>query len=450
MKKKSALGLLTLVTPALLGGVLTMSCQQAADDLADASAAACGPCGFVAEGDVGISGNVKLDGFFQAVSTLNAATVSIQGDFKADIDALIEVFEVDVNANASIGAKVDALVLAIEADVTANASGGLSVNYAPPRCEANVSVAVSAQAKCEAKAKCEATIDPGSVEVECSGTCEGSCSAECTGGFECDFKAGAACEGECKGSCELDAAAACEGTCRGTCSGSCTAYDGNQQCAGACDGECTGTCELTAAASCEGTCTGSCKVTAEADCQGEPVKCSGSCSGTCSGSCQGSARPPSVMGECEASAECQAQAEAQASASVECKPPSLEVSFEFSGDASAQAAFLARMSELKLRGVAILRGFAKYQALINGRLDAQGEVVFNPPPVVVVTTALEGVIEAGVDGELFADIPPGRIGCVIPALTESVGMLEGMSTGASATLAAQGDFAAAMKAGFSG
>src|SRR5690349_11313409 len=211
--KKSAWGLLTLVTPALFGGVLTMSCQDAANDLANASEAACGPCGIVAEGDVGISGNVKLDGFFQAVSTLNAATVSIQGDFKADIDALIEVFDVDVSASASIGAKVDALIAAIEADVSANASGGIKVNYAPPRCEANVSVAVSAQAKCEAKAKCEATIDPGSVEVECTGTCEGSCSGECTGGFECELKAGGTCEGECKGSCELEAAATCSGTC---------------------------------------------------------------------------------------------------------------------------------------------------------------------------------------------------------------------------------------------
>jgi modification target Cys-rich repeat protein len=442
------LGLLTLVTPALLGGILTMSCQQAADDLAAASEEVCGPCGVVAEGDVGISGNVKLDGFFQAVSTLNAATVSIQGDFKADIEALIEVFEVDVAANATLSAKVDALIAAIEADVSANASGGLKVNYAPPRCEANVSVAVEAQAKCEVKADCDVTVDPGSVEVECAGTCEGSCEGECTGGFECDLKAGGTCEGECKGSCELEAAATCTGTCHGDCTGTCSAYNGNNECAGACDGECTGTCELSAAATCEGTCTGSCKVEVEADCEGEAPKCSGSCEGTCSGSCKGSATPPSVMGECEASADCRAQAKAQASASVECTPPSLEVGFEFSGEASAQAAFLARVGELKLRGIAILRGFTKYQALISGRVD--GQVVFNPAPLVVVTTELEGVIEAGAEGELFADIPPGRIGCVLPALTESVGMLEGMSTSATANLSAQGRFATAITGGFSG
>jgi hypothetical protein len=342
---------------------------------------------------------------------------------------------------------VDALIAAIEADVSANASGGLTVNYAPPRCEANVSVAVEAQAKCEVKAECDVTVDPGSVEVECKGTCEGSCEGECTGGFECDLRAGGTCEGECKGSCELEAAATCTGTCHGSCTGTCSSYNGNNECAGACDGECTGTCELSAAATCEGTCTGSCKVEVEADCEGEAPKCSGACDGTCSGSCKGSATPPSVQGECEASADCRAQAKAQASASVECTPPSLEVGFEFSGDASAQAAFLARIGELKLRGVAILRGFTKYGALINGRVN--GQVVFNPAPLVVVTTELEGVIEAGAEGDLFADIPPGRIGCVIPALTASVGMLEDMGTSATANLSAQGRFATAITGGFS-
>jgi hypothetical protein len=153
------------------------------------------------------------------------------------------------------------------------------------------------------------------------------------------------------------------------------------------------------------------------------------------------------MGECEASADCRAQAKAQASASVECTPPSLEVGFEFSGSANARAAFLARIGELKLRGVAILRGFTKYQALINGRVN--GQVVFDPAPVVVVTESLELVIEAGAEGSLFADIPPGRLGCVAPALAESVGMLEGLTTNATANLAAQGKFATAITGGFS-
>jgi hypothetical protein len=445
--KKSALGLLTLVTPALLGGVLTMSCQEAADDLANASENVCGPCGKIATGDVGISGNAKLDGFFQAVSTLNSATLTIQTDFEANLNALIEAFEVDVAASASLSAKVDAVIAAIEADVQANASGGLTINYAPPHCEANVSVAVEAQAKCEAKAECEVTVDPGSVEVECEGTCQGSCEGTCTGGFECDVRGGATCEGECKGSCELEAAAVCNGTCHGDCSGSCSAYNNNNECAGKCDGECTGTCELAVAAECEGTCTGTCKVEAEVDCDGEPLKCSGKCDGTCSGSCTGSATPPSVEGECEASAECRAQAKAQASASVECSPPSLEVGFEFTGNANAHAAFLARMGELKIRGIAILRGFTKYQALIDGKVN--GQVVFNPAPVVVVTDSLEIVINAGAEGELFADIPPGRIGCVVPALEASVTALGEITSNATANLSAQGKFATAISGGFS-
>jgi hypothetical protein len=189
-------------------------------------------------------------------------------------------------------------------------------------------------------------------------------------------------------------------------------------------------------------------VTAMADCEGEAPKCSGSCSGTCSGSCRGSATPPSVAVDCEASADCKAQAKAQASASVECTPPSLELGFEFSGEASARAAFLARIGELKVRGIAILRGFTKYQALIDGR--ANGQVVFNPPPVEVVIDSMEEVIEAGGEGSLFADIPAGRIICVTNELEASVTILSTITTTATANLAAQGKFATAISGGFSG
>jgi hypothetical protein len=154
------------------------------------------------------------------------------------------------------------------------------------------------------------------------------------------------------------------------------------------------------------------------------------------------------MGECEASAECRAQAKAQASASVECTPPSLEIGFEFTGDASAQAAFLARVGELKLRGIAILRGFTKYQALINGRVD--GQVVFDPAPVAVVMDSMEVVIEAGADGSLFAGVPSGRVPCVLKELPASVEILTDITTNATANLSAQGKFATAITGGFSG
>ena len=99
-----------------------------------------------------------------------------------------------------------------------------------------------------------------------------------------------------------------------------------------------------------------------------------------------------------------------------------------------------------MKGAAILQGFGKYSALIDGKVD--GQVVFNPSPIAVIKTELEGVVEAGVEGKLFADIPPGRITCVIPAMTGSVSLLGKITTSATANLAAQAKFAGALTGGF--
>jgi hypothetical protein len=441
MKKSAILsGSLLLLLPSLLGALPGTDSTDPREF--------CGPCGLVAQGDVGISGNAKLDGFFSAVSQLNKAQLAINADFEANIDDLIATFGADVAADAEIGVKVDALVAKIKGDVSANVQGDLVVNYAGPKCQANVSVAVEAQAKCEAKADCKVDVDPGEVSVKCEGKCEGSCSAECTGGFKCEASASAECKGKCEGSCQLDAAAACDGTCKGDCEGTCTVRDADGKCAGKCDGMCTGTCEFNAAAECNGTCSGSCVVEAKADCTGEEPSCAGSCSGECSGGCEGTATPPSASANCEASADCQAQAKAQGSASVECTPPKFEIGFNYqaSANASAQAEFGAKMAALQVKGAAILQGFAKYSALIDGKVD--GQVVFEKAPLAVVTGELQGVISAGVKGKLFTGIAVGRIPCVIPALEGSVTMLGDIGTQAKANLTAQGKFVTALTGGF--
>jgi modification target Cys-rich repeat protein len=328
--------------------------------------------------------------------------------------------------------------------------GGLAVNYVPAKCEANVSVAFSAQAQCEAKAGCDVMVDPGEVSVKCEGSCEGSCEGTCTGGLKCEVSASGSCSGKCEGSCQLEAAAACEGTCKGDCSGTCSAYDGEGKCAGSCDGMCTGSCEFNAAAECTGKCSGSCVVEAMAECEGEAPKCQGSCEGSCKGSCTGKATPPSASANCEASADCQAQASAQGSANISCSPPKFDIGFGFKAgvNADAQAAFGAKLAVLEARGVAILQGFTKYKALIDGEVN--GEVVFKPSPLAAITGSLSGVVEAGVEGDLFADIAPGRIACVIPAMSASVGMLGDIGTQAKANLTAQGKFVTSMTSGFGG
>ena len=139
--RKSMFGLAALVVPAIIGGSIVTACGED-NPITGASEDICGPCGLVAYGDVGISGNAKLDGFFKAVADLNQAVVTINGGFETDLAALEAAFGLE--GTGEIGARVDALVAKVKAEITANASGGILVNYAPPQCQANVSVAVEA------------------------------------------------------------------------------------------------------------------------------------------------------------------------------------------------------------------------------------------------------------------------------------------------------------------
>jgi hypothetical protein len=409
----------------------------------------CGPCGGIATGQLSISGDAKLDGFFKAVADLDGAIGTVTADFDANIVALAEVWGfVEAGADVEVnGAFVSDLIAHIRGEINANISGGIRIEYKPPSCSASVSVSVEAQASCEANAGCECDVevDPGNVSVACEGKCEGSCDAMCEGEVSCKSgELGIACEGTCEGSCELSAGGGCEGTCNGECDGMCSLTNADGSCAGECSGMCTGSCEMNAGASCSGQCHGTCKAEVEPPgCMGE-VSCSGSCSGSCGGSCEGSFEPPSASAECEceASADCNAQASAQAEANVSCTPPSLELAFELGGMAagniSAEAAFRAKIGELRVRGVAILQGAAQLQALVTGEVN--GEVVFDPSPVVGITAEIQAIVSAGISGGF--DIPPGRIDCVIPALREAVEIMGGIATEAGASVSAQVEFSA--------
>lgn len=426
------------------GAAMLAGCDDAPGGLGDFDEL-CGPCGEIATGDIGISGNAKLDGFFAAVSTLNKSVLTLNADFELGLKNLEAAFGLE--AEGSIDARVDALVAAISAEVEANASAGLTVDLQPAQCSANVNVAIEAQAQCEVKAECQ--VDPGNVSVECSGSCTGKCEGECSGEVQCKVEAPSVeCSGKCEGSCDVEVSAECSGTCKGSCDGECSAYvrnaDGEMECNGSCSGTCEGTCSASVSGSCEGTCTGSCTADGgSASCEGE-VKCEGTCEGSCEGGCTGEVTPPSA--DCDASADCQAQAKAQASASVECTPPSLTVDFAFTGDVDARGSFDAKMAALRLNAPVMIAAFAKYEALINGKVN--GEVVFETAPIATVTGELQAVVSAGIEGKLFADIPAGKIGCVIPALRASVTMLGEIGADATASISAQAKFVGAFTGGF--
>jgi hypothetical protein len=455
----------------------------------------CGPCGKVSTGDTTISGDAKLDGFFKAVGTLGAATATIQGDFRGEIEALAEVFgsacaaedAATACADLELGDLVAEVKGTIEAEIDANVTGSLSVKYEPPKCSANASVAVEAQAQCEAKAKCDVSTEcqAGEVDVTCSGQCSGSCEGECTGGtvtceveLEVDGTCGAqcqgscevkgpsvACEGTCAGTCTVEAGAECTGTCDGNCTGTCDGTDiTDAPCAGECEGDCTAQCHIQGSGTCEGTCNGECEYTpadgscegsckgechavaeGNVECDGQPLKCEGKCDGSCSAECNGTVTPPSCSaeGSCEASAECKASASAQASASLECTPPSLEVDFSLAAglDAQAKAEFLAKMEELKLRMVAIVQGMFKLRALVD--VDYATEIGIESP-ITVIEGQIEGFIDLGISE---FDVPKGLLPCVIPAFDETIDIMAAVASDTVGTIQGQLEIVAVLNIG---
>lgn len=447
--KKYVCGLGALVAPSLVGAMIVAGCGENGDDggLIPGGDDVCGPCGTIATGDIGISGDARLDGFFKALGTMQNATVTIQTDFDANIRALAALYDIELTGAIDASA-VGEVTAAIEADIQANVAGELVVDYQPARCQANVNVAFEAQAKCEVKAGCEADVDPGQLSVQCEGQCSGGCSAECSGEFSCEVEAPSIeCTGRCEGACTLEAGT-CNGTCRGDCDGTCTVENADGTCAGECSGECTGTCELAVAAECSGSCTGKCLVEqGSAQCTGD-VSCRGECSGECSGGCEGNFTPPSASVECEAEADCQASAQAEANASLECTPPQLQIDYALNADADldARALFTARLTEVKARGIAIIQGAAKYQALITGEVD--GAVVFDPSPVAALTASVEGFADASAFANF--NIAPLKIPCAVAAFVEAGPILASLATDTAATIEAQAEFVGAFTTGFSG
>ena len=446
MKKiKNVLAMLVVV--GLSGFMMAGACDDA-NPVGDL----CGPCGTVENGDATITGNAEVDGVFKAVGTMKMRTGSLKADFDARVRAIAEgVFDLDTSAMATTDDVVAAIETEFTAWIDANVEGSIKVAYQPPKCEANVDVAVSAQAQCEAKADCnvEVECEPGKASFECEGKCEGKCEGGCEADAVCTVKieGTAECQAECHGSCKatLDVAAECNGKCEGSCTVNGSTESGFN---GTCGGECEGTCTMEgeAALDCDGDCSGECKTSgvAEADCKGS-ISCNGECSGSCSGSCQGEVKAPKCEGnaECDASAECEAQASAQASASLSCTPPSLklDVAFKAGLGADAQAEFLAKLEKFKVEMIGILQGMANLRALVDADYASEMGIT---PPISTLTASIDAVGKAVTNGS-FEVKAPGMIICAADALADSVTILGKMAGDASATISGQIKMAALIK-----
>lgn len=263
-------------------------------------------------GDFGVTASArKLEAFLSASADFMATAGELEGSLLAackDIGQKLDVPAAEMEASAGtppVKAACGAASAKLRAELgelRAQAKLQIEIVAEPPRCE----VSMDAYASCAAE--CDASVQPGQLDLKCEGgeivgTCKGSCQGQCS--VEAEGKCGGSCEGTCEGG--------CDGTCEGTCEGKCSAKNAQGECAGRCDGTCHGSCS----ARCKGECKGECWVKAEAECSGE---CRGGCSVAYEAPrCTGKVTPPKVE------ADCQASCDAKLDAKAECKPGRVSV-----------------------------------------------------------------------------------------------------------------------------
>lgn len=369
---------LSLVAVGFLSGLASVSvtgCDKV-EEIAEQCDLTC-PADGIIQGNASISGIPSVDSFFAATIDVRNATLELETSLRTELLALATALGIEKPSNdiKTLGQQVrDAL----KAQFSAKLEGGISIGFAPPKCEADLEVAVKASAQCDVEVK------PGKAEFSCSGSCDIEASVEAqaqckaSGTLRCQVTAPAIkCEGTCAGTCQMEVAAECSGTCSGTCEGNCSACvggecktDGNgviTNCAGTCSGSCQGSCEMSAGASCAGKCEGTCEYTApQGGCEANAaVRCEAKAGVDmkvdCKGSCQGTIEPPKMKAECEASVKAKARAD------LKCTPPQLDIDYNFKASigADGKAEFRALLNVLRLRFAAILALESKAQAVVD-------------------------------------------------------------------------------------
>jgi hypothetical protein len=317
---------LALALPFVVGG-----CEDAANAISDVQSAACctEPNAVAQSLPQNAQGQflVTLEGVDALAAAAEASVTEVANACRAiAVDLGASATELDAGDKAaSISATADAHCK-LAASKLNGALGGtkLTIAFDPPACEASVSAKAQCEGRCDVDAKCDVNVTPptctgGQLVVECGGSCDlepGKVEMECTG----------KCEASCTGSCtaEANVAVACDGVCRGTCSADAAGGGNGIQADGTCKGKCDGTCELRAGAkvTCEGKCDGSCTGKCSASATAPKVRCSGKCSATATPlECKGG----KLEGGCNVKADCNASCEASVQARASCTPPVLTI-----------------------------------------------------------------------------------------------------------------------------
>jgi hypothetical protein len=307
----------------------------------------------------------------------------------------------DTNAykNAADACKAAAKAIG-DAKGKLGASAAIKLDLTEPQCGLDI----NAYADCGAS--CDATIKPGSADIQCDGgKLEGTCSAQCTG--DCEMTAAAACSGECSGSCDADISGSCSGKCDGKCDGKASS---GASCAGKCDGKCSGNVK----GSCKGKCGGSCHLSGAASCQG-------TCTGTCSAKmeapkCTGSVKPPSMSADCKAKCDAQVQAKAQ------CTPPHILVRITGAADAGAAAKLQATIEKNLPLVLNVAIGIAKNVPTLATNVKA-------------VVQGAQGVIQTATSDKIAG---AALIACVASPFKGAIDAVAGVTASVNVSVSVQG------------
>lgn len=330
----------------------------------------------------------KIEAFLSAVIAWNDAAMGMQRDLLRACQSTgrtLGMPEAELSGEGTDGMRtvcgaVQARLRAEIAAVRDSAGGSITLDARPPSCE----VSVDAYANC--MAECEATVDPGSVEI----TCEGG---ELRG----------YCDAECHGSCAVHVEARCSGTCEGECDGTCSARNASGACAGTCDGTCNGHCVTRGTASCAGECRGGCSITYR-----EPY-------------CTGRVRRPT------ASARCRASCDARVEASARCTPGETHINVTAGLDADGQAR-LARLQAALRDGVSDI---LTIRTRVERLRDAGAEIVRLAPEIPNSAAAV------GLNAALCATAAAGAVANASASISVSVEVSVSMSASVSGSASAR-------------
>mgnify|MGYP003595399956 FL=1 len=134
-------------------------------------------------------------------------------------------------------------------------------------------------------------------------------------------------------------------------------------------------------------------------------------SASCKGRCDGKVEPP------KASAECEASAKAEANANVQCFPPSLDISWQWSasleGNVDGQIEFKAWLEGFKVRYAALLAALKRAEIVAQVGLDLSA----------AATGAVSGAVDVAAKGDIDLKTSIG-LGCALTEL-KNVGKVIG-------------------------